>query len=140
MYPRNKNLVRTIGIQVFRFEMIAKDCDIPEREFQTWGLNPTEGKKHVIFLTDTDLKVKEYSQLLTLNGVNFKFEDITLSVITMNNVDKLLLRAYNYNEKFKNVIDQIRLQYLTCDLVLDKICQFGKQSLDHIDLQVLRSI
>lgn len=140
MHPRNQNLSRTVGIKVFRFEMIAKDCDIPQRDFQTWGLNPSEGKRHILFLTDTEQKIKEYIILLDLNSIQYELKDITDSVITMTDVDPLLLRAYTYNPKFKNIIDNFRSENLSVDDVLDKVSQFGQSSLDEVELQVLKNI
>jgi hypothetical protein len=140
MHPRNQNLSRTVGIKVFRFEMIAKDCDITQRDFQTWGLNPSEGKRHILFLTDTEQKIKEYIILLELNSIQYELKDITDSVITMTDVDPLLLRAYTYNPKFKNIIDNFRSENLSVDDVLDKVSQFGQSSLDEVELQVLKNI
>lgn len=140
MVPRNQRLSRKRGIKVFRFEMIAKDCEILQRDFQTWGLNPKEGKRHILFLTDTDQKVKEYISLLNSNGIEFIQRDITQSVIKMSDVDPLLLRAYTYNEKFRDIIDNFRSENLSIDNVLDKINQFGQSSLDEIELQVLKNI
>jgi len=140
MQPRNRNLFRTTGIKVVRFEMIAKDCDIFQKDFQTWGLNPTEGKRHILFLTDTEQKIKEYIILLELNSIEFNYEDITDSVIAMTDVDPLLLRAYKYNPKFKTIINEFRSKNLSIDDVLDKVSQFGQSSLDEVELQVLKNI
>ena len=116
MHPRNQTLSRTNGINVIRFEMIAKDCEIPQRDFQTWGLTPSEGKRHIVFLTDTDQKIREYISLLNLNGVDFKYTDISQSVVKMSDVD------------------------LSVDDVLDKVSQFGQLSLDEVELQVLKNV
>ena len=140
MHPRNQTLSRTNGINVIRFEMIAKDCEIPQRDFQTWGLTPSEGKRHIVFLTDTDQKIREYISLLNLNGVDFKYTDISQSVVKMSDVDPLLLRAYTYNEKFRSVIDNFRSRNLSVDDVLDKVSQFGQLSLDEVELKVLKNV
>ncbi len=140
MHPRNQILSRTNGINIIRFEMIGKDCEIPQRDFQTWGLNPSEGKRHIVFLTDTDQKIRQYISLLNLNGVDFKYTDITKSVIKMSDVDPLLLRAYTYNEKFRTIIDEFRSKNLSVDDVLDKVSQFGQSSLDEVELQVLKNV
>jgi hypothetical protein len=57
----------------------------------------------------------------------------------MIDVDPLLHRVYKYNEIFKWSIDQIRIQNLNIDDVLDKINEYGKDSLDDIDLRVLQN-
>ena len=139
MLPENKRITNTLGLVVFKFEMIAKDCEI-ERDFQSWGLTPTEGKRHIIFLTETTQKTNEYISKLVSEGVSFSYTDITQSVVKMIDVDPLLRRAYKYNEIFKWSIDQIRFQNLNYDDVLDKINEFGKDSLDDIDLKVLQNV
>ena len=140
MLPKNKRITNTIGLVVFKFEMIAKDCEIDQRDFQSWGLTPTEGKRHIIFLTETPQKINEYISKLASEGVSFSYTDITQSVVRMIDVDALLHRAYKYNEIFKWSIDQIRFQNLNYDDVLDKINEFGKDSLDDIDLKVLQNV
>ena len=139
MLPENKRITNTLGLVVFKFEMIAKDCEI-ERDFQSWGLTPTEGKRHIIFLTETPQKINEYISKLASEGVSFSYKDITQSVVMMIDVDPLLHRAYKYNEIFKWSIDQIRFQNLNYDDVLDKINEFGKDSLDDIDLKILQNV
>lgn len=140
MFPENKRITNTIGLVVFKFEMIAKDCEIDQRDFQSWGLNPTEGKRHIIFLTETPQKTNEYISKLTSEGVSFSYTDITQSVIKMIDVDPLLHRVYKYNEIFKWSIDQIRIQNLNYNDVLDKINEHGMDSLDDIDLKILQTI
>lgn len=140
MLSRNKRITKTRGLRVFKFEMIAKDCDIYQRDFQSWGLTPTEGKKHVMFLTETFVKIKDFINKLRNNDVSFSYEDITESVMLMINVDPLLYRAYKYNEAFKWSIDQIRLERLTQDDILDKISEYGEKSLDDIDLKILKKV
>ena len=140
MLAKNKRITNTLGLVVFKFEMIAKDCEIDQRDFQSWGLTPTEGKRHIIFLTETPQKINEYISKLTSEGVSFSYKDITQSVVRMTDVDPLLHRAYKYNEIFKWSIDQIRFQNLNYDDVLDKINEFGKDSLDDIDLKVLQNV
>ena len=140
MLPKNKRITNTIGLVVFKFEMIAKDCEIDQRDFQSWGLTPTEGKRHIIFLTETPQKINEYISKLASEGVSFSYTDITQSVVRMIDVDALLHRAYKYNEIFKWSIDQIRFQNLNYDDVLDKINEFGKDSLDDIDLKILQNV
>jgi hypothetical protein len=140
MLPKNKRITNTIGLVVFKFEMIAKDCEIDQRDFQSWGLTPTEGKRHIIFLTETPQKTNEYISKLVSEDVSFSYTDITQSVIRMIDVDPLLHRVYKYNEIFKWSIDQIRIQNLNYDDVLDKINEFGKDSLDDIDLKVLQNV
>jgi hypothetical protein len=139
MLPKNKKITNTLGLAVFKFEMIAKDCEIDQRDFQSWGLTPTEGKRHIIFLTETPQKTNEYISKLVSEGVSFSYVDITKSVVRMTDVDPLLHRAYKYNEIFKWSIDQIRIQNLNADDVLDKINEYGKDSLDDIDLKVLQN-
>lgn len=139
MLPKNKRITNTLGLVVFKFEMIAKDCEIDRREFQSWGLTPTEGKRHIIFLTETLQKTNEYISKLVSEGVSFSYSDITQSVVKMVDVDSLLHRAYKYNEVFKWSIDQIRIQNLNTDDVLDKINEYGKGSLDDIDLKILQN-
>ena len=140
MLPKNRRITNTLGLSVFKFEMIAKDCEIDQRDFQSWGLTPTEGKRHIIFLTETTQKTNEYISKLVSEGVSFSYTDITQSVVKMIDVDPLLRRAYKYNEIFKWSIDQIRFQNLNYDDVLDKINEFGKDSLDDIDLKVLQNV
>ncbi len=53
MLPKNKKITNTLGLSVFEFEMIAKDCEINPKDFQSWGLTPSEGKRHIVFLTET---------------------------------------------------------------------------------------
>jgi hypothetical protein len=139
MLPKNRRITNTLGLTVFKFEMIAKDCEIDQRDFQSWGLTPTEGKRHIIFLTETPQKTNEYISKLTSEGVSFSYTDITQSVVMMIDVDPLLHRVYKYNEIFKWSIDQIRIQNLNIDDVLDKINEYGKDSLDDIDLRVLQN-
>jgi hypothetical protein len=139
MLAKNKRITNTLGLVVFKFEMIAKDCEIDQRDFQSWGLTPTEGKRHIIFLTETPQKTNEYISKLTSEGVSFSYTDITQSVVMMIDVDPLLHRVYKYNEIFKWSIDQIRIQNLNIDDVLDKINEYGKDSLDDIDLRVLQN-
>jgi hypothetical protein len=139
MLPKNKRITNTLGLVVFKFEMIAKDCEIDQRDFQSWGLTPTEGKRHIMFLTETPQKINEYISKLTSEGVSFSYVDITKSVVKMIDVDPLLHRVYKYNEIFKWSIDQIRIQNLNTDDVLDKINEYGKDSLDDIDLKVLQN-
>jgi hypothetical protein len=57
----------------------------------------------------------------------------------MIDVDPLLHRVYKYNEIFKWSIDQIRIQNLNTDDVLDKINEYGRDSLDDIDLKILQN-
>ena len=140
MLPKNKRITNTLGLNVFKFEMIAKDCEIDQRDFQSWGLTPTEGKRHIIFLTETPQKINEYISKLASEGVSFSYTDITQSVVRMTDVDPLLHRAYKYNETFKWSIDQIRVQNLNYDDVLDKINEYGKDSLDDIDLKILQNV
>lgn len=140
MLPENKRITNIHGLVVFKFEMIAKDCEIDQRDFQSWGLTPTEGKRHIIFLTETPQKINEYISKLVSEGVSFSYTDITQSVVKMVDVDPLLHRVYKYNEVFKWSIDQIRIQNLNYDDVLDKINEFGKDSLDDIDLKVLQNV
>lgn len=139
MLPKNKKITNTLGLAVFKFEMIAKDCEIDQRDFQSWGLTPTEGKRHIIFLTETPQKTNEYISKLVSEGVSFSYADITKSVVRMTDVDPLLHRAYKYNEIFKWSIDQIRIQNLNADDVLDKINEYGMDSLDDIELKVLQN-
>jgi len=139
MLPRNRRLDNTIGLVVFKFEMIAKDCNIQQREFQSWGLTPTEGKRHIVFLTETPQKVNEFISKLISDGVSFSYNDITKSVIKMIDVDPLLYRAYRYNSIFRWCINQIRLENLNTDDILDKINQYGEKSLDDIDLMILKN-
>jgi hypothetical protein len=139
MLPKNKRITNTIGLVVFKFEMIAKDCEIDQRDFQSWGLTPTEGKRHIIFLTETPQKTNEYISKLVSEGVSFSYTDITQSVVKMVDVDPLLHRVYKYNEIFKWSIDQIRIQNLNTDDVLDKINEYGRDSLDDIDLKILQN-
>jgi hypothetical protein len=140
MLARNKRLNNTIGLDIFKFEMIAKDCNIHQRDFQSWGLNPTEGKRHIIFLTETPQKINEFISKLISEGVSFSYENITQSVIKMINVDPLLYRAYKYNSVFKWSIDQIRKRRLKQDDILDKISEYGKDSLDDVDIEILKNI
>jgi hypothetical protein len=140
MLPKNKRITNTLGLVVFKFEMIAKDCEIDQRDFQSWGLTPTEGKRHIIFLTETLQKTNEYISKLTSEGVSFSYTDITQSVVKMIDVDPLLHRVYKYNEIFKWSIDQIRIQNLDYDDVLDKINELGMNSLDEVELQVLKNV
>jgi hypothetical protein len=139
MLPENKRITNTLGLVVFKFEMIAKDCEIDQRDFQSWGLTPTEGKRHIIFLTETPQKTNEYISKLVSEGVSFSYTDITQSVVKMIDVDPLLHRVYKYNEIFKWSIDQIRIQNLNTDDVLDKINEYGRDSLDDIDLKILQN-
>ena len=139
MLPKNRRITNTLGLSVFKFEMIAKDCEIDQRDFQSWGLTPTEGKRHIMFLTETPQKINEYISKLASEGVSFSYTDITQSVVKMVDVDPLLHRAYKYNEIFKWSIDQIRIQNLNTDDVLDKINEYGRDSLDDIDLKVLQN-
>lgn len=139
MLPENKRITNTLGLVVFKFEMIAKDCEIDQKDFQSWGLTPTEGKRHIIFLTETPQKTNEYISKLVSEGVSFSYTDITQSVVKMIDVDPLLHRVYKYNEIFKWSIDQIRIQNLNTDDVLDKINEYGRDSLDDIDLKILQN-
>jgi hypothetical protein len=139
MIANNRRIKKTNNLLVFKFEMIAKDCDINQRDFQSWGLTPTEGKKHVMFLTETIDKINYFISILISNGVVFSYKDITNSVLLMINVDNLFRRAYDYNESFKWSIDTLRFNKLSQDDVLDKINKYGKKSLDHIDIKLLKS-
>ena len=140
MQPRNQRITDYTGLVIFRFEMIAKDCDIHPKEFLSWGLNPSEGKRHILFITEPISRIDKLIYRLNENEVDFTYSDITKSVLKMRNVDPLLLRAYNYNEIFKSCIDKIRLSHLDYDDVLDKINESGLESLDEVDLTVLKNV
>ncbi len=139
MLARNKRISNITGLYVFKFEMIAKDCDLSQKDYQSWGLTPTEGKKHIMFLTETLVKINDFIAKLKYNDVSFTYEDITNSALLMVNVDPLFRRAYEYNESFRWSIDQIRINRLSQDDILDKISEYGENSLDHIDIKLLKS-
>lgn len=140
MIPRNQRITDYTNTVIFRFEMIAKDCDIHPKEFWSWGLNPSEGKRHIVFITEPIYRIDSLISRLNENQVNFTYSDITKSVLRMRNVDPLFLRAYNYNEIFKSCVDKIRLNHLHYDDVLDKINETGVDSLDEVDLTVLKNV
>jgi hypothetical protein len=139
MISRNKKILNSLGVHVFKFEMIAKDCDLFQKDFQSWGLIPSEGKKHVMFLTETQSKLNQFITILDINNVNFNYKDITNSIIYMMDLDPLFKRAYDYNSSFKWSIDKIRRSKLTIDDVLDKINIYGELSLDNIDKEILKN-